>query len=95
MQPPSFGEDRDKRVGMVEYAFVLAFVVVVIIAALMFLVPRVGNVFRTLDGALPAATPVNLAPAATDSSRICSHNGSNGSALLGEPGCNALSGKGH
>lgn len=95
MQPPSFGENRDKRVGIVEYAFVLAFVVVVIIAALVLLVPRVGNVFQTLDGALPAGTPGNLIPTATNSAGICSPNGSNVAAFLDEPGCNAFSGKDH
>ena len=95
MEPHSFREDRDQRVGMVEYIFVLVFVAVVIIAALVLLVPRVGNVFHTLDGSLPAGTSGNLVPTATDSADICAPNGSNIAALLHEPGCNPFSGKNH
>ncbi len=43
---------REKGQGLVEYAFILVLVAIVVIAALMILGPIIGNVFSKLNSSL-------------------------------------------
>ena len=42
--------------GLVEYAMILAFVAIVVIAALMLMGPMIGNVFSTINDSLSSLT---------------------------------------
>ncbi len=43
---------RERGQGLVEYAFILVLVAIVVIAALMILGPIIGNVFSKLNSSL-------------------------------------------
>ncbi|MCL4530272.1 MAG: pilus assembly protein [Chloroflexi bacterium] len=43
---------KEKGQGLVEYALILVFVAIVVIAALMILGPVIGNVFSTINDSL-------------------------------------------
>jgi pilus assembly protein Flp/PilA len=45
---------KEKGQGLVEYAFILVMVAIVVIAALMILGPVIGNVFSKLNSSLPS-----------------------------------------
>ena len=44
--------NREKGQGLVEYALILVFVAVVVIAVLMLLGPPIGDIFSTIIGSL-------------------------------------------
>jgi pilus assembly protein Flp/PilA len=43
---------KEKGQGLVEYALIIVLVSIVVIAALMLLGPRIGNVFNTISSTL-------------------------------------------
>jgi pilus assembly protein Flp/PilA len=43
---------KEKGQGLVEYALIIVLVSIVVIAALMILGPRIGNVFNTISSTL-------------------------------------------
>jgi pilus assembly protein Flp/PilA len=43
---------KEKGQGLVEYALIIVLVSIVVIAALMVLGPRIGNVFNTISSTL-------------------------------------------
>ncbi len=45
---------REKGQGLIEYAFILVLVAIVVIGALMVLGPAIGNAFSTLNKSLTA-----------------------------------------
>jgi pilus assembly protein Flp/PilA len=44
---------KEKGQGLVEYSIILAFVAIVVIAAIRLVGPRVGNVFSTINSSMP------------------------------------------
>jgi pilus assembly protein Flp/PilA len=44
---------KEKGQGLVEYSIILAFVAIVVIAAIRLVGPRVGNVFSTIHSSMP------------------------------------------
>jgi pilus assembly protein Flp/PilA len=44
---------QEKGQGLVEYAIILAFVAVVVIAVMRLLGPTIGNVFSTVNSEIP------------------------------------------
>jgi len=46
----------EKGQGLVEYGLILVLVAIVVIAALNYLAPIIGNVFSTISGTLQAAS---------------------------------------
>jgi pilus assembly protein Flp/PilA len=44
---------KQKGQGLVEYSIILAFVAIVVIAAIRLVGPRVGNVFSTINSSMP------------------------------------------
>ena len=45
-------ELREKGQGLVEYAIILVFVAIVVIAIMRLIGPRVGNIFSTINNSL-------------------------------------------
>jgi pilus assembly protein Flp/PilA len=45
---------KEKGQGLVEYALILVLVAIVVIAALMVLGPRIGNIFSKINSSLSA-----------------------------------------
>jgi pilus assembly protein Flp/PilA len=43
---------REKGQGLIEYALILALVAIVVIAALLIMGPRIGNVFTMINSSL-------------------------------------------
>ena len=43
---------KEKEQGLVEYALILVLVAIVVIAALMLLGPRIGNIFSKINSSL-------------------------------------------
>lgn len=48
-----FFAPREKGQGLVEYAIILAFVAIVVIAVISLIGPKVGNVFSTVNSEIP------------------------------------------
>jgi pilus assembly protein Flp/PilA len=48
-----FFAPKEKGQGLVEYAIILAFVAIVVIAVMRLLGPTIGNVFSTLNSEIP------------------------------------------
>lgn len=48
-----FFAPQEKGQGLVEYAIILAFVAVVVIAVMRVIGPKVGNVFSTVNSEIP------------------------------------------
>lgn len=48
-----FFAPQEKGQGLVEYAIILAFVAIVVIAVMNLLGPTVGNVFSTVNNEIP------------------------------------------
>lgn len=44
---------KERGQGLVEYAIILAFVALVVIAVVRLLGPRIGNTFSTISNSLP------------------------------------------
>jgi pilus assembly protein Flp/PilA len=44
---------KEKGQGLVEYAIILAFVAIVVIAVMRLLGPTIGNVFSTVNSEIP------------------------------------------
>jgi len=44
---------QEKGQGLVEYAIILAFVAIVVIAVMRILGPKIGNVFSTVNSEIP------------------------------------------
>jgi len=44
---------QEKGQGLVEYAIILAFVAIVVIAVMRILGPKIGNVFSTINSEIP------------------------------------------
>ena len=44
---------KEKGQGLVEYAIILSFVAIVVIAVVRLMGPEVGNVFSTVNSSLP------------------------------------------
>lgn len=44
---------KEKGQGLVEYAIILAFVAIVVIAIMRLLGPRVGNTFSSMNNSIP------------------------------------------
>ena len=44
---------KEKGQGLVEYAIILVFVAIVVIAVMRILGPKIGNVFSTVNSSLP------------------------------------------
>ena len=44
---------QEKGQGLVEYAIILAFVAIVVIAVMRLLGPKIGNVFSTVNSEIP------------------------------------------
>jgi pilus assembly protein Flp/PilA len=44
---------KEKGQGLVEYAIILVFVAIVVIAVMRLVGPKVGNVFSTINSSLP------------------------------------------
>ncbi len=44
---------KEKGQGLVEYAIILAFVAIVVIAIMRFLGPKVGNTFSSMNNSIP------------------------------------------
>ena len=44
---------KEKGQGMVEYAIILAFVAIVVIAVMRMLGPKVGNTFSSISNSIP------------------------------------------
>lgn len=49
-----FFAPMEKGQGLVEYAIILVFVAIVVIAVMRLLGPKIGNVFSTVNSSLPA-----------------------------------------
>lgn len=48
-----FFAPQEKGQGLVEYAIILAFVAIVVIAVISLIGPKVGNVFSTVNSEIP------------------------------------------
>jgi len=48
-----FFAPQEKGQGLVEYAIILAFVAIVVIAVMRLLGPTIGNVFSTVNNEIP------------------------------------------
>lgn len=48
-----FFAPQEKGQGLVEYAIILAFVAIVVIAVMTLLGPTIGNVFSTVNSEIP------------------------------------------
>jgi pilus assembly protein Flp/PilA len=48
-----FFAPKEKGQGLVEYAIILAFVAIVVIAVMRLLGPTIGNVFSTVNSEIP------------------------------------------
>ncbi|RPI71893.1 MAG: Flp family type IVb pilin [Geobacteraceae bacterium] len=48
-----FFAPQEKGQGLVEYAIILAFVAIVVIAVMRLLGPTIGNVFSTVNSEIP------------------------------------------
>jgi pilus assembly protein Flp/PilA len=48
-----FFAPQEKGQGLVEYAIILAFVAIVVIAVMRLLGPKIGNVFSTVNSEIP------------------------------------------
>jgi pilus assembly protein Flp/PilA len=44
---------KEKGQGLVEYAMILSFVAIVVIAVVSLMGPRVGNIYSTVNSSLP------------------------------------------
>lgn len=44
---------REQGQGLVEYAMILSFVAIVVIAVVSLMGPRVGNIYSTVNSSLP------------------------------------------
>ena len=44
---------KEKGQGLVEYAIILSFVAIVVIAVVRLMGPQVGNIFSTVNSSLP------------------------------------------
>ena len=44
---------QEKGQGLVEYAVILAFVAIIVIAVMRILGPKIGNVFSTVNSSIP------------------------------------------
>jgi pilus assembly protein Flp/PilA len=44
---------KEKGQGLVEYAIILAFIAIVVIAVMRLLGPKVGNTFSSINNSLP------------------------------------------
>jgi pilus assembly protein Flp/PilA len=44
---------KEKGQGLVEYAIILAFVAIVVIAVVRLLGPRIGNTFSSINSSIP------------------------------------------
>jgi pilus assembly protein Flp/PilA len=47
----------EKGQGLVEYAIILVFVAIVVIAVMRLLGPKIGNTFSTINSSLPEPSP--------------------------------------
>jgi Flp pilus assembly pilin Flp len=63
MFPPFDRKKRDEGQGLMEYAFILVLVAVVVLAVLLILGPRIGNVFTKVNSSLTSenAGPTQVA----------------------------------
>ena len=48
-----FFAPTEKGQGLVEYAIILAFVAIVVIAVMRLLGPKIGNIFSTINSSIP------------------------------------------
>ena len=46
---------KEKGQGLIEYALILAFVAIIVVAVLMLIAPAIGEVFSTINASLSAA----------------------------------------
>lgn len=44
---------RERGQGLVEYAIILSFVAIVVIAVIRLVGPRIGNIFSTINNSIP------------------------------------------
>ncbi|HAY85563.1 MAG TPA: pilus assembly protein [Chloroflexi bacterium] len=50
---------KEKGQGLVEYALIIVLIAIVVIVAMQFLAPTIGNVFTEIADTLNAAAPAN------------------------------------